>query len=57
MTKQEFYDSYNQFLRTGDPDDEPPDGWAPLEGPLSQYADFLKIVPESDLEAILKLFN
>jgi len=48
MSKQEFYDSYNEFLRTGDPDDEPPDGWAPPENYISEYAEFLKIVPESD---------
>ena len=36
------------FLRTGNPDDEPPLGWAPPEGPISAYADFWKIVPESD---------
>ena len=48
MTKQEFYDSYNQFLRTGDPDDEPPEGWAPPANYISEHADFLKIVPESD---------
>ncbi|MQF49140.1 hypothetical protein FIM08_04515 [SAR202 cluster bacterium AC-647-N09_OGT_505m] len=48
MTKQEFYDSYNEFLRTGDPDDEPPDGWAPPQNYISEHADFLKIVPESD---------
>ena len=48
MNKQEFYDSYNQFLRTGDPDDEPPEGWAPPENYISEHADFLKIIPESD---------
>jgi hypothetical protein len=48
MSKQEFYDSYNEFLRTGDADDEPPDGWAPPENYISEHADFLKIVPESD---------
>ena len=48
MTKQEFYDSYNEFLRTGDPEDDPPAGWTPPEGPISAYADFWKIVPESD---------
>ena len=47
MNKQEFYDSYNQFLRTGDPDDEPPEGWAPPENYISEHADFLKIVPVS----------
>jgi len=48
MSKQEFYDSYNEFLRTGGPDDEPPDGWEPPENYISEHADFLKIVPESD---------
>jgi len=48
MTKQEFYYEYNAFLRTGDPEDEPPDGWAPPKGPISAYADFLQIIPESD---------
>tara|TARA_B100001123_G_scaffold113092_1_gene131741 strand:+ start:3889 stop:5259 length:1371 start_codon:yes stop_codon:yes gene_type:complete len=47
MSKQEFYDSYNEFLRAGDPDDEPPYGWAPPENYISEHADFLKIVPES----------
>ena len=47
MNKQEFYDSYNEFLRTGDPDDEPPEGWAPPENYISEHAHFLKIVPES----------
>ena len=48
MSKQEFYDSYNEFLRAGDPDDEPPDGWAPPENYISEVAEFLKIVPEAD---------
>ena len=48
MTKQEFYDEYNAFLRTGGPEDEPPAGWAPPKGPISAYADFLQIIPESD---------
>jgi hypothetical protein len=48
MTKQEFYDSYNEFLRTGDPDDEPPDGWVPPENYISEYADFLKIISDSN---------
>ena len=43
MTKQEFYDSYNNFLRSGKPDDEPPAGWARPEGPIVEYADFLGI--------------
>lgn len=48
MTKQEFFDDYNEFLRSGDPDDDPPAGWVPPEGPISAYADFLQIIPESD---------
>jgi len=52
MTKQEFYDEYNAFLRTGGPEDEPPAGWAPPKGPISAYADFLQIIPESDQTAM-----
>ena len=48
MTNQEFYDAYNNLLRSGDIDDDPPEGWTFPEGPISDYADFLKIVPESD---------
>jgi len=47
MTKQEFFDAYNEFLRSGDPEDNPPPGWAPPEGDVSLYADFWSIVPES----------
>ena len=47
MTKQEFFDAYNEFLRSGDPEDNPPSGWAPPEGDVSLYADFWSIVPES----------
>ena len=49
FTEQEFFDEYNAFMRSGDPSDEPPAGWSPPEGPISAYADFLLIVPESDL--------
>ena len=48
LAEQEFYDEYNAFIRSGDPDDEPPVGWAPPKGPISAYADFLQIIPESD---------
>ena len=48
MTNQEFYDSYNEFLRSENPEDDTPKGWAPPEGPISAYADILKIIPESD---------
>jgi hypothetical protein len=42
MTKEEFYDSYNAFMREGDPDDPPPDGFFPTE-PLSELVDFWAI--------------
>jgi hypothetical protein len=48
FTEQEFFDEYNAFMRSGDPGDEPPAGWAPPQGPISAYADFLQIIPESD---------
>ena len=48
MNKQDIFDSYTQFLRTGALYDEPTDGWAPRKNYISEYADFLKIVPESD---------
>jgi len=48
MNKQEFYDNFNVFLRSGNPEDEPPEGWAPPEGDIASYANFLEIVPESD---------
>ncbi|MCL0032044.1 hypothetical protein M1N14_01165 [Dehalococcoidia bacterium] len=48
MEKQEFYDAYNKLITSGDVNDAPPEGWAFPEGPISEYADFLKIVPESD---------
>ena len=48
FTEQEFFDEYNAFMRSGDPGDEPPAGWSPPQGPISAYADFLQIIPESD---------
>ena len=48
MEKQEFYDAYNNLITSGDVNDAPPENWAPPAGPISEYADFLKIVPESD---------
>ena len=47
MTNEEFYDSYNNFLRSGDPEDDPPEGWMLPKGPISEYADFWEIIPES----------
>jgi hypothetical protein len=48
MEKQEFYDAYNNLMTSGDVNDAPPEGWTVPEGAISEYADFLKIVPESD---------
>ena len=48
FTEQEFFDEYNAFMRSGDSGDEPPAGWSPPQGPISAYADFLQIIPESD---------
>ena len=48
MTNEEFYDAFNKFLKSGDIDDDPPEGWTLPDGPISAYADFWKIVPESD---------
>jgi hypothetical protein len=42
MTKEEFYDSYNAFMREGDPDDPPPPGFFPTK-PLSELVDFWAI--------------
>tara|TARA_Y100000590_G_scaffold257913_1_gene289608 strand:- start:136 stop:1074 length:939 start_codon:yes stop_codon:yes gene_type:complete len=42
MTKEQFYDSYNEFIRSGDPDDPPPSDFFPTE-PLSELVDFWSI--------------
>jgi hypothetical protein len=47
LTKQEFFDEYNQFLRSGNPEDEPPIGWSPPDGPISEYANLCDIIPAS----------
>ncbi len=39
MTVDEFYESYNAFMRSGDPDDPPPDGFFP-DRPLAELVDF-----------------
>ncbi len=46
MNKQEFHEKFNAFLRSGNPEDEPPEGWAPPEGDMASYANFLEIVPK-----------
>ena len=47
LTKQEFFDEYTQFLRSGNPEDEPPKGWSPPDGPIFEYANFFDIIPAS----------
>ena len=49
MNQQEFFDSYNKFLRAGNPDDEPPAGWSPNEQEINKYADFLNILTSNSL--------
>ena len=44
IDKQDFYEQFNSFLRSGNPEDEPPEGWSPPEGDLASYANFLEIV-------------
>ena len=39
MTMQAFYDKFNAFLREGDPNDPPPEGFF-LEGDLNKYVNF-----------------
>ena len=39
MTPQEFYDIHNTFMRQGDPNDDPPEGFYP-EGDIKEYIDF-----------------
>ena len=43
MSKQEFYDDFNSYMRTGDPEADIPDDWAPQASDLSY---FLDIQPE-----------
>ena len=45
MTMEEFYDAYNKLLKSGN---DTPEGWPPPQGPISEYADFWGIIPESD---------
>ena len=44
MTKEEFYEKYNAFMRDGSPDDPPPPGFFP-DKPLSELVDFAAINP------------
>ena len=42
MTKEEFYESFNAFMREGDPGDPPPVGFFP-DKPISELVDFWSI--------------
>ena len=42
LTKDQFYSNFNSFVRSGNPEDEPPAGWAPTSEDLAE-ADFLNI--------------
>ena len=42
MTKEDVYQRYNEFMKTGPVDAPPPEGFYP-EGPITDYVDFLNI--------------
>ena len=44
-SKEEFYADFNEFMRTGDAEDEPPQGWAPDSADFNR-SKFLEISPE-----------
>ena len=43
LTKQEFFDEYNEFLRSENPEDAFLVGWSPPDGTISDYARFFDI--------------
>ena len=43
--KEEFYTDFNAFMRSGSPEEDPPDGWAPNTEDIDN-ANFLEISPE-----------
>ena len=47
MTKTEFYDAFNEFMRSGKAGDKPPKGWKPSENEIQLHANFLDIIPVS----------
>ncbi|MED5237498.1 MAG: hypothetical protein VX783_03005 [Chloroflexota bacterium] len=58
MTIEEAYESYNEFMRSEDPDAIAPTGFFP-KGPLTNYSDFFMInssqeVYDSRLEELKK---
>ena len=42
LTKDEFYTNYYEFIRSGDPEDEPSEGWAPADEDITE-ANFLNV--------------
>ena len=42
MTLEEFYDSFNNYMRTQDAEAEPPSNMFPI-GPMTEYVDFWNI--------------
>ena len=42
MTLEEFYDSFNNYMRTQDAEAEPPSNMFPI-GPMNEYVDFWNI--------------
>ena len=47
MTMEEAYESYNEFMRSEDPDANAPLGFFP-EGPLTDYSDFSMIISSQE---------
>ena len=39
---------YDNTMRSTNTNDDPPEGWSPPQRPISEYADFWGIKPESD---------
>ena len=54
MTKTEFYDAFNEFMRSGKVGDKPPKGWEPRENEIQLHVNFLDVIPVSNLS--LNLF-
>ena len=46
LTLDEFYDSFNNYMRTEDPEAEPPSNMFPV-GPMNEYVDFWNIKVKS----------
>ena len=42
LSKEDFYSDFNEFIRAGGAEDDPPAGWAPTEADWTS-ADFLNV--------------